>query len=389
MGTIDKMANGRYYARWRTPEGKSRSKSFTRKKDAEGHLVHVEGTKITGGYIDPSRARVKVGPWADQWLAGKTNLTPKTRERYGDAIEAHIKPRWGEVQLAQVTHGDVQKWIAGIRLAPASVRKIHRVFSQVLATAVRDGRLARNVAEDISLPRVHATEKRFLSHAQVDDLAQLVGPHWRLLVLFLAYTGLRWGEVAALRVSRVDLTRRRVVVAESVSPVRGVMVWGATKGHERREVALPQFLIADLETAIRGREPNDLLFSGPRGGVLRAQTFQRAALTPAAEEMGLCIRKFDAGGQPVSTTAPGGIKIPVFTKHFHPHEFRHTAASLAIAAGADVKVVQRMLGHKSATMTLDLYGHLFADRLDTVADALDAARHAELSARDELTLPER
>jgi integrase len=388
MGTIDKMANGRYYARWRTPEGKSRSKSFTRKKDAEGHLVNVEGAKIAGGYIDPSRARVKVGPWADQWLAGKTNITPKTRERYGDAIEAHIKPRWGEVQLAQVTHGDVQKWIAGIKLAPASVRKIHRVFSQVLATAVRDGRLARNVAEDISLPRVHATEKRFLSHAQVDDLAQLVGPYWRLLILFLAYTGLRWGEVAALRVSRVDLTRRRVVVAESVSPVRGVMVWGATKGHERREVALPQFLIADLETAIRGREPNDLLFKGPRGGVLRAQTFQRAALTPAAEEMGLCIRKFDAGGQPASTTGPGGIKIPVFTKHFHPHEFRHTAASLAIAAGADVKVVQRMLGHKSATMTLDLYSHLFADRLDTVADALDAARQSELTARADLTLPD-
>jgi hypothetical protein len=122
--------------------------------------------------------------------------------------------------------------------------------------------------------------------------------------------------------------------------------------------------------------------------VLRAQTFQRAALTPAAEEMGLCIRKLDAGGQPVSTTGPGGIKIPVFTKHFHPHEFRHTAASLAIAAGADVKVVQRMLGHKSATMTLDLYGHLFADRLDTVADALDAARRAELTAREELALPD-
>ena len=72
MGTIDKMANGSYYARWRTPDGKSRSKSFARKRDAEAHLVDVEGTKITGGYIDPSRSRVKVGPWADEWLAGKT-----------------------------------------------------------------------------------------------------------------------------------------------------------------------------------------------------------------------------------------------------------------------------------------------------------------------------
>ena len=86
----------------------------------------------------------------------------------------------------------------------------------------------------------------------------------------------------------------------------------------------------------------------------------------AAEEMRLCVRRFDANGKPMTMTMTKaeGTAIPVYTKHFHPHEFRHTAASLAIAAGADVKVVQQMLGHKSATMTLDLYGHLFADRLD-------------------------
>lgn len=289
----------------------------------------------------------------------------------------HIKPRWADFTLGQVTHSDVQAWIAGIDLAPASVRKIHRVFSQLLATAVRDGRIGRNVAEDISLPRVHSTEKRFLSHTQVEVMARLVGPDWDLLVRFLAYTGLRWGEVAAMRVSRVDIERRRVVVAESVSPIKGVLTWGATKGHERREVALPQFLIPALEAAIHGKDANELVFSGPRGGVLRAQTFQRAALVPAAEEMGLCTRKIGSDGLPV-TVVRGGVEIPVFTKHFHPHEFRHTAASLAIAAGADIKVVQRMLGHKSATMTLDLYGHLFADRLDTVADAMGAARQAEL-----------
>ncbi|MCB0912262.1 MAG: tyrosine-type recombinase/integrase family protein [Propionibacteriaceae bacterium] len=376
MGTIDRRTNGRYYARWRTPDGKSRSKAFARKRDAEAYLSGVEGAKTTGGYVDPARGRVKLGPWADDWLAGKTNLTPKTRDRYENAIRVHVKPRWGDFAIGKITHSEVQLWIAGIQLAPASVRKIHRVFSQVLATAVRDGRISRNVAENISLPRVHTTEKRFLTHTQVEDMARLVGPDWDLLVRFLAYTGLRWGEVAALRVGRVDLERRRVIVAESVSPIKGVLTWGATKGHERREVAIPQFLIADLAAAIRGKAADDLVFVGPRGGVLRAQTFQRAALVPAAEEMGLCIRKVK-DGQPVSVHR-GGVDIPVFTKHFHPHEFRHTAASLAIAAGADVKVVQRMLGHKSATMTLDLYGHLFADRLDTVADAMDAARRTEL-----------
>ncbi len=75
------------------------------------------------------------------------------------------------------------------------------------------------------------------------------------------------------------------------------------------------------------------------------------------------------------------VEVPVFTKHLHPHELRHTAASLAIASGADVKVVQRMLGHKSATMTLDLYGHLMPDRLDVVADAMESARTAALASR--------
>ena len=380
MGTIEKRANGRYWARWRTLDGKSRSKSFLRKKDAETYLNGVEGAKQTGGYVDPSRARVSVGKWADQWLAGRANLAPKTRDRYDSVIEAHIKPRWKDTQLGQVSHADVQEWIASIRLSPASIRKIHRVFSLVLSSAVRDGRLGHNVAQNISLPRVVAGEKRFLTHIQVEDLAELVGQEWQFLVRFLAYTGLRWGEVAALRVSRIDLGRRRVVVAESVSPVRGVMVWGPTKGHERREVAIPRFLLPDLETTIEGKAPNDLLFTGPRGAVLRSQTFQRAALTLAAEEMGLCAPKLDAAGRPV-TVSRARVKVPVFTKHFHPHEFRHTAASLAIAAGADVKVVQRMLGHKSATMTLDLYGHLFTDRLDTIADALDVARVAALAER--------
>jgi site-specific recombinase XerC len=100
-------------------------------------------------------------------------------------------------------------------------------------------------------------------------------------------------------------------------------------------------------TAARRRA---LLLGVLGGGVppVRSQTFARAAPTGAAEGIGV----------------PG----------FHAHELQHTAASLAIASGADVKVVQQMLGHKSATMTLDLYGHLFGDRLDVVADAMDTAR---------------
>lgn len=364
-----------WQVKYRTPEGSARSRSFHLKRDADRFARDIEQAKDAGMFVDPRAAAVTTGAWADQWLAGKANLSPSTRQRYAEIVDTWIRPRWGLVKLASIRHEDVQAWLAGIERAPATVRKVHRVLSQVLAYAVKTGRLARNPAEGVSLPRVQESEKRYLSHGEVDTLAAEVGPDWSTLVYFLAYTGLRWGEAAALRVSRLDLPRRRVRVVESVTPVSGVMTFGSTKGHEAREVPLPRFLARVLTDHIDGLGPDSLVFTGPKGAVLRSSTFRARALSFAAEGMGLCSPKLDADGQPV-TDATGQ---PVFTGHFHPHEFRHTAASLAIAAGADVKVVQQMLGHKSATLTLDLYGHLFPDRLDVVADAMESARAAALA----------
>jgi integrase len=351
VSSIERREDGgrlRYVARYRDPSGKQRNKTFTRKVDAERYLTSVESAKLGGQYVDPARSRVTVGSWADLWLDAQTDLAPKTRERYEGILSRHIRPRWGSVPLASVTHAEVQRWLSRLELAPASVRKTHRVLSMALAYAVKDGRLAVNPAAGVSLPRVQQAERRFLTHQQVAELADACGSEYRLPVLFLAYTGVRWGEMAALRVRRVDFLRRRVLIAESVTPVRGVMTFGPTKGHERREVPIPRFLLEDLSLHVAGKASTDLVFTGARGAVMRTGTFRRGALIEAAKSIGI----------------PG----------FHPHELRHTAASLAIASGADVKVVQQMLGHKSAVMTLDQYGHLFGDRLDIVADAMDAAR---------------
>jgi integrase len=356
MASVEKRVRdgrARWYARYRTPDGKQRSETFDRKVDAERFLVEVESTKLRGSFVDPRRSGVLVGPWATDWLAAQADLTPSTRARYESALTTYIMPRWERVRLADVTHAEVQRWLTGLDMAPASVVKVHRVFSMAMAYAVKDGRLAVNPAAGVSLPRVRQAEHRYLTHAQVAELANACGEEYELVVTFLAYTGLRWGEMAALKVGRVHFLRRRVLVAESVTPVKGVMTWGATKGHERREVPVPRFLVEALARHVAGRSADELLFVGSRGAVMRAQTFQRAALNRAAEQIGV--------------------------RGFHPHELRHTAASLAIASGADVKVVQQMLGHKSATMTLDLYGHLFGDRLDVVADAMDLARTAALA----------
>lgn len=378
--TSDRTAEVSWQVKYRTPEGAARSRTFRLKRDADRFARDVETAKDGGLFVDPQLGKISMGEWVDRWLAAKTNITPSTRERYRQLVEVHLRPRWGSVALADVRHDGVQEWVSGLDLAPASVRKVYHVLSQALDYGVRAGRLSRNVAKGVSLPRVVVAEKRYLTHAQVEALAEAVGPSWRLLVLFLAYTGLRWGEVAALRVSRLNLLRRRVIIAESVTLVRGEMVFGAPKSHERREVPIPAFLVRDLEDHIAKKSPDSLVFLGPRGAMLRSRAFQTSVMIPAAESLGLCSPKLDDAGEPMFETDADGVRHPVFTRHLHPHELRHTAASLAIASGADVKVVQRMLGHKSAAMTLDLYGHLFPDRLDVVADALDRDRTAALTA---------
>ena len=372
MASIEKRTrNGRtrWYTRYRDPSGTQRTRTFDRKVDAQRHLTSVESAKQAGVYIDPSRAKVTMGEWSERWLAGTAHLKPSTRERYEGILRAHILPRWRTTNLDNISHSAVQGWVTELskELQPATVRKVHRVLSLILTLAVKDGRLVRNPATDINLPRVRSTEQRYLTHEQVHALARAAAApdipskhrriaerytdQYRLIVLFLAYTGVRFGEMAALRVGRIDFLRRRLVIAESVTLVGSQQVWGTPKGHERREVPLPSFLVEELATHVQGRAPDDLVFTGVRGqGALRAPIFRRAAFDRAAAAMGM----------------PG----------LHPHELRHTAASLAIASGADVKLVQRMLGHKSATMTLDQYGHLFDDRLNDVADRLDVAARA-------------
>ena len=128
------------------------------------------------------------------WLDAQTDLAPKTRERYEGILSRHIRPRWGSVPLASVTHAEVQRWLSRLELAPASVRKTHRVYRWRWRTrAVKDGRLAVNPAAGVSLPRVQQAERRFLTHRQVHELAEECGEPYRLGVLFLAYTGLRLG----------------------------------------------------------------------------------------------------------------------------------------------------------------------------------------------------
>ena len=143
------------------------------------------------------------------------------------------------------------------------------------------------------------------------------------MVRFLAYTGLRWGEIAALRVGSFEMLRRRVNVRDAVAEVKGRIVWSTPKSHERRSVPFPRFLSAELAAQMVGRSREDLVFTSPDGGVLRVSTFRPRTFAPAVRRL-------------VATVAD----FPKVT----PRDLRHTAASLAISGGANPKAVQTMLG---------------------------------------------
>lgn len=361
--------------KWRDPEGKQRSESFTAsptckrpEKAAKDFRSKIEQQLITGSYVDSGKGTITVGEWAEVWFNSRLNWKESTRDRNRNVLDVHVIPKWGSMPIGKITHAGVQEWVAGMKGAPDTRRKNYRPLSMMLDYAVKDGRLYKNPAKEISFPKVEETERRYLDHSQTKRLAEGCG-YYRLMVYFLAYTGIRWGEMAALQVRRLDFVNRRAHITEAYANVRGKMILGSVKNYENRKVPIPPFLMAELRRHVAPMRPGDLVFRGPRGAINRSQKFQMAALNKTAIDMGLC----DWETNPKKPGEQKAVNV------FHPHELRHTAASLAIASGADVKVVQTMLGHKSATMTLDLYGHLFPDRLDEVADAMDAARTAALA----------
>lgn len=341
-----------WLARWRDLDGRSRKRSFRRKVDAERYVAAVQDDLYRGVYVDPNRGKITLAEWATSWLASLGHLKVSTRARYAGIVNHHIIPKWGRRKLIAINHADIAEWVAALvasGLSPGSIRYIHRVFALILEHAVLDSRLAANPAKAVPLPRMHLREPVFLTIREVDRLAECAG-QGGLTIEFLALTGLRFGEMAALRVSDLDLTRRRLRVKASVSEVNGKLVWTSPKNHHSRSVPIPASLAVKLARIVEGKARDDVIFTSPAGGVLRINNWRPRVFDRACAIAGIA-----------------GLR---------PHDLRHTAASLAVSGGANVKAVQRMLGHASAAMTLDIYAGLFGDDLDSVAEGIDRLRGA-------------
>jgi len=346
----------RYRAQYRRPDQRlTQKRGFKTKREAELFLATVEVDVSQGRYLDPSVARVTVADWMQIWLAARGDLRATTRSRVTQIIQKHIEPELGRIQIGNLTRLKVQEWATALPGAPATVRKTVNVLSGALRFAVEDGRLPSNPAQRLKLPKVVKSAKRYLSHEQVAALAHAVGElsdgfqhGYHLAVLVLAYCGLRWGELSGLRVRDVDLAKRRMTIRQTVVADRGYQRIEAPKDYEHRSIPIPQFLCRPLASQIAGRGPDEPVFYGIRTKTwLRNHVFRVGWFDPAATAVGL--------------------------KGLTPHELRHTAASLAVSAGANVKAVQRILGHASAAVTLDVYADLFDEDLDTVGASLDRA----------------
>ena len=357
----------RWQARW-VGDGQERSKSFARKADAQAHVAQVSADITTGSYVDTRRSATTFGTVAEEWFAAKRpKLKPSTAAGYRSLLTMTLLPRWGETRLADITHADVQQWVVWMttnkdarqprttdkaknaKRKPLSARRAvqaHGIFKQILAYAIRTKRLAVNPADDVELPRVVHKQETALTHAQVAALVEAAGDAGPIM-LALAYSAFRFGELAALRVGDVDLKRRRILVSKGVTQVPGVgLVEDTTKTSQQRSVPILTTGLHDtLKAAIAGRSAGEYLFPQD-GGPMRNSYFRW---------------RFDKACAAVGLT---GISIKTL---------RHTAGSLALSEGASVVTVQRLLGHKDATTTLRVYSHMLPDDFDNLAAAMDKA----------------
>ncbi|RSX52987.1 tyrosine-type recombinase/integrase [Bifidobacterium samirii] len=346
----------RYRVRYRKPDGSQTDKrGFRRKTDAEQWAAkHVTVAKAEGSYIDPRSGRVTVGELAAAWLA-KKEMT--TKPSYYDDLEGAwrkwVEPVWGGVPVSSVTREDAQRWVTGIRQGDGSgegaksasvVIRAHGVLAGILDDAVADRRIPSNPVRGVELPRRVKGRHAYLTAGQVDRLASACEGQRRTIVLTLALCGMRWGECVGLTVGDVDFERRRINISRSATQVQRHIIVGTPKTHEIRSITFPDQLAPLLHARCDGRAQDELVFRDPS----TVDGYVHQPHSPKADARNWFARACDEAGIPRMTV----------------HDLRHTAASLMVRSGANVKAVQRQLGHASAAMTLDVYADLFDDDLD-------------------------
>src|SRR6266498_4487873 len=341
------------------------------RKVAERELRRLLRAVDTGEHVDPTRLTVRA--WLGHWLdTVREEVSPKTHERYAEIVKNFLNPALGNLPLTKLAPIHIQKayndWATGGRrdgkvggLSPRTRRHIHRILRSALTRAVEQQVLARNPA-DAFKKRLPAIEQRGMTTLTADQSACLLAAiaHTRIYwpVLLALATGMRRGEILALRWKNVDLERGTVRVVESLEQTKLGIRFKAPKNDRHRAITLPAYAVEELR-GLKRQQAEELLALGIR------QSGETLA----------CGRADGEPLQPQSLTHQytrliGRVKdLP----RVRFHDLRHSHATQLLKDGVHPKIAQERLGHASIATTLDLYSHVTESMQMDAAQRLDAA----------------
>ena len=332
----------RFLAGYRDPAGSQRSAGvFTTHRDALRAATQAEVKVREGTWLDPRAGRITFRNYVETVWWPSLHLEVSTKAAYRSNLDTHFLPFFGEYPLSAISPSMVQRWVThALRggLSARSVGKYHVVLHGIFGRAVRDRVIAHNPAADTDLPKVIAKRQRIITPEEFERLLAQIPDRYRVLVLVAIETGMRWGELAALRPRHLDLPARRIRVEETIvevsrkdSPTGGrYLVKAYPKDDEPRTIGISAGLADILTVRIRdlALASDDLLFPSTRGGgttPMSRNTFRTRGWLPATRRAAL-----------------EGMRI---------HDLRHAHASWLLAGGADLKTVMERLGHTQIQTT--------------------------------------
>ncbi len=360
-GTINERSDGRWEARLTLPDGKRRTLYGQTRKDVQAKLDDARTNVRDGRPVVPERQTV--GKYLEEWLENsvKPSVRPKTYTSYEYICRVHLIPQIGKHTLAKLTPAHVQAClkVAGDGgLAPRSVAYCRVVLRRALAVAFKWDLVGRNVAALTDAPRVERREIQPLNPAQARAFLEVIQGH-RLEALFTVAlaVGLREGEALGLSWDDVDFDERTITVRRQLQRVDKKLVLVEPKTRKsRRTIVMPSIVVERLR-AHRVRQLEERLAIGEYWQETGLVFTSRLGSAIHPENMGRTMRPLlDRAGCP--------------PQRFH--DLRHACASLLFAQGLSAKAVMETLGHTQISTTADLYGHMYRELQQEVADQMDA-----------------
>jgi integrase len=344
MASIAKRPDGRWRARYRDGSGREYARHFPRKVDAQRWLNERTAALVAGTHVDPKTARTTVETWCETWLDGYGTRRPST-VRQARVHLAQIVAEFGSMQIGAVRPSHVRSWTAKLGdqgYAVSTVYALHSRLAQIFSDAVHDGIVPRSPCSRRTSPPRAKQRPYVATTDQMWALHDAMPEHMRAAILLGAFAGLRVAEACGLRVADIDFLRGVITPAVQypAEPLKTEI--------SRTAIPIPRSLSTALSVHVgRWRSEHVLIGeAGETGWQLGPWAVDRAVRSARDVVEGL----------------PEGFRY---------HDLRHYFASLLIASGANIKVVQARLRHASATTTLDTYGHLWPDADEATRTAVE------------------